>query len=125
MKKYSFKYIGQDTYEVYECGSLLLRFKRSALRGALESLERGSNWVGSVVRFFNKSFPLERIYLFKKSPEDYPLPVLVNYLRMKGYLVWRTFEEFEDSEIIDYLSEKGFKVKGLQSACTRSPTLLE
>jgi hypothetical protein len=107
--RYEFKKQRQF-YVLFEDGVELVRFKRSDFRKALDSLDRGSNWVGSMLTIFNKKFPLKKTYDSRVSPSDYDFPTLLTYMQDKGYRVYQPLP-VSDIEIIVYLNSRGLVVE--------------
>ena len=59
--RYSFENLGSDVYELYEDGVFLFKFSRDSFRSDFEQYAnltfRSSNWIGSILRLFQKRFP--------------------------------------------------------------------
>ena len=59
--RYLLENLGNDVFELYEYGVLLLKFSRDSFRSDFEDFAkkelRLSNWIGSVLRMFLKKFP--------------------------------------------------------------------
>lgn len=87
MRKYRITQQG-SIYSLYESDKLLCSFTRETLREKLEALNRGSNWVGTILRFLNRDFPCSPSKFSKESPEGYGVGFCIEYLRSKGYKVY-------------------------------------
>jgi hypothetical protein len=82
-----------------------------------------SKWIGAMLRLFYKYFPdqdpLKRLDLYPElrpytlpldDPERYDESFLVDYLRQKGYIVYRPIP-VPDEKIIKYLEKIGYVVE--------------
>lgn len=101
-------------FELYENGTFLVSFSRSSFRSALESLGRGSNWIGSILRLFLKKYPYEPPCPMQQRSQLDRIGegVLVDYLRSKGFRVVKNLKVL-DREVIAYLEQNGYLVEGL------------
>lgn len=109
MRRYEFKKEKQF-YILYECGIELTRFKHDDFRSALAKLDRGSNWVGSMLKLFKKRYPRKHYYRRRDSATDYDLDTLLCYLREKGYRCYKPLD-VSDTEIIALLNARGWAVE--------------
>ncbi len=55
--RYRFHERSKGVFELYEDGDLLCEFTRLSFRERLEFLGRGSSWIGSMLRLFNRTCP--------------------------------------------------------------------
>jgi len=118
--RYTFLPLSDDTcllsseFELYECGNLLVKFARRSVREKLESLGRGNNWIGSILRLLEKKYPFkyscpsQNRSLFERIGEER----LSDYLRFKGFRVFKNLE-VTDRDIVRYLETKGYSIEGL------------
>lgn len=117
MGKYRIEEISPNRFRLYENNTFLVGFTRGSVRASLEKLSRSSNWVGSILRIFFRSFPVplptverskyDRL-LYKLNEEG-----IADYLRSKGMRVVRTIPGFSDEELIDLLEGLGFSIEGM------------
>ena len=116
MARYDFKEVKPDHFDLYEEGSFLCSFTRSTFRESLEHVGRGSNWIGSILRLFNKKFPLpyqvRSSNSLERAVEVYGEAGFVDYLRGKGLRVVKPLG-ISDHMIIDFLESKGYLISGL------------
>lgn len=64
MGRYDIKQVAPDRFDLYEDGVFLCSWSRSTFRGSISVVAYSSNWVGSILRLFNKSSlcPLDLIF---------------------------------------------------------------
>jgi hypothetical protein len=116
MAHYDIRQAPNDCFDLYEDGAFLCRFSRDTFRESMESLGRSSNWIGSILRLFQKKFP--RPYSVRSSNsleraiEVYGESGFVDYLRGKGFRVVKPVG-ISDREVIDFLEAKGYVISGL------------
>lgn len=125
--KYAFLPLSEDpsssdaVFELYEDGNFLVKFSRRSFRQSLERLGRSSQWIGSILRLLDKYYPRKyscpsqnRSLLDRMGEER-----LVDYLRSKGFRVFKNFE-VSDKDIVRHLEQKGYFVEGLLDDCYHS-----
>ncbi|GER94657.1 hypothetical protein A45J_2421 [hot springs metagenome] len=123
-RKYFFLPLSEDpfspdaVFELYEDGNHLVTFCFKTIREDLGAVGRGENWIGSILRLLDKYYPRkyscpiqERSSLDRIGEER-----LVEYLRSKGFRVFKHFD-ISDKEIVRYLESKGYFVEGLLDGC--------
>jgi len=116
MARYYIRQVGPDRFDLHEDGVFLCSFVRSSFRESLTALGRSSNWIGSILRIFQKKFP--RPYPVRsrnsldRAVEVYGESGFVDYLRGKGFRVVKPLG-ISDRMIIDFLESKGYLIFGL------------
>lgn len=126
MGMYKYEQVSDGVFKLYEKGVLLLEFPRKKVRESLESLCRGSNWVGSLIHILNKKYPLNYVCPIQQRSlcDRIGNDRLVNYLKSKGFRVYQNME-VKDRDIIDHLEKQGFIIEGLlKDNYYRSPLLI-
>jgi len=116
MGHYDIKQVSEDCFDLYEDGAFLCMFSRDTFRESLTGLGRSSNWVGSILRLFNKKYPLPftacSMSKFERALAIRGESGFAEYLRFKGFKVVKPLD-VTDREIIDFLESKGYIVEGL------------
>ena len=117
--------LSDDVFELYEFDKLLTKFTRSTFRKDLESIGRGNNWIGSILRLFLKKYPSNHVCPIQQRSECDRIGAdrLLAYLRSKGFRVFKNLQ-VSDKQIIEHLELKGFLIEGLlNDNFYRSPLL--
>jgi len=117
MGRYKVVESSPERFTLLEDGEPIAFFKRENLRYSLEELGRGSNWVGSMLRIFLKSFPppspkYVRTNLDRMVSAGGEKGV-ADYLRSKGLRVVKDLKGISDMELISFLEGKGYSVEGM------------
>jgi len=116
MGHYDIKQISQDCFDLYEDGAFLCRFSRDTFRESVTALGRSSNWIGSILRIFQKRFPqpysVRSRNSLERALEVYGESGFLDYLRGKGFRVVKPLG-ISERMIIDFLESKGYVISGL------------
>ncbi len=125
-----------NRYSLFEDDMLLIPFRRETFQRDLGSLGRGSGWVGSILRLFNRYYPPSQENGFVESsridfldrphtsvsPENELRRLIraighrgiAEYLRLKGYTVYRPVS-VQDRDLVEYLRTVGYTVEGTKA----------
>ena len=131
MGVYSIEKKGDDNYHLYHLSEFLLSFSRSSFQADLIAFVDNSdcysrNWIGSILRIFNKQHPAPKpVYVGVSSDErlfSYPDNYLVDYLKSKGFRVVRNLN-VPDVDVVKHLESRGYFVEGLLNDCFYSSSL--
>jgi hypothetical protein len=116
MGHYDIKQVSEDYFDLYEDGAFLCKFSRDTFRVSVTALGRSSNWIGSILRIFQKRFPspyrARSRNSLERAVEVYGESGFLDYLRGKGFRVVKPLG-ISDRMIIDFLESKGYFVSGL------------
>jgi hypothetical protein len=106
----------ENLFELYEYGEFLVSFSRTSFRESVESLNRSSNCIGSILRIFPKQYPPPVTHTvrsdFEKLCDKLGESGLTEYMRTKGLKVVKKINISYD-EIIKFLESKGYIIEGL------------
>jgi len=116
MGRYDIRQVASDRFDLYEDGVLLCSWSRSTFRESISTIAYSSNWIGSILRLFNKKFPLPFRPHFQtpieRAESVYGEFVLADYLRSKGLRVVKPMP-VSDVDIVNILESKGYLISGM------------
>jgi hypothetical protein len=116
MGKYKITQRYEGIFELFEEGVCLCKFRRDNFRECMDSLSRGSNWVGAILRIFLKQYPAPVTHNvrsdFERLCDKLGESGLAEYMRSKGLKVVKNIN-ISDDEIIKFLESKGYIIEGL------------
>lgn len=108
----------KGTYTLWKEDKKLCSFTLPDIRFALEEYAdingESSHWIGRMITIFRHTFTFPDDIIRKPhKPEDYPLNVLIRYLKDKGYRIYTSdfHPDMTDKQIIDYLLSRDFVVE--------------
>jgi len=117
MGRYKVKESPPEKFTLLEDGNPIAFFTRENFRTSLENLDRGSNWVASMLRIFLKTYP-PPLPKYVRTNLDRMLAAggeegIADYLRSKGLRVVKELKWISDLELISFLEKKGYSVEGI------------